>query len=448
MGCTASSHIAVVTGGANFAASYNFNSIGVAELLIDRAGGHVTTLAASLLDCSAFVGCIIGMLTFGYLGDRFGRRRAMALTLAISTLGAAMSGLTAGVDGSNIEASIIAWRVMLGIGLGGAYPLSATLAYESVSDEDAYRASSADRQKSAELKVAYANFWQCVAVEALYCITLVVLALPGSYTVDWRLVLALGAVPCLVSAASLWAIGLVESAEFSAVTQTHGAALLSPGDFLARVRRDGHLTSLVAASMCWALYNMVAYGFLVYAPEILETVLGNLSVWQNLRVDAGATVFQFVGGVVSLPLMERVGSRLALALGGAVMSFASLLIGVACFGSCSSAPVAIGLMCFARFGMQLPGVPVFTLPNVLFPTEIRASCHGVAAAVGKVGAAVGTYAFPILIDALGVGPVFLIAGVLCVGLVAVALVFVPPAEQSLSKEKDELSTSLLPSRTK
>ena len=153
------------------------------------------------------------------------------------------------------------------------------------------------------------------------------------------------------------------------------------------------------------------------SPEILETVLGNLSVWQNLRVDAGATVFQFVGGVVSLPLMERVGSRLALALGGAVMSFASLLIGVACFGSCSSAPVAIGLMCFARFGMQLPGVPVFTLPNVLFPTEIRASCHGVAAAVGKVGAAVGTYAFPILIDALGVGPVFLIAAVLCFALV-------------------------------
>ena len=69
-------------------------------------------------------------------------------------------------------------------------------------------------------------------------------------------------------------------------------------------------------------------------------------------------------------------------------------------------------------------------------------------AVGKVGAAIGTYAFPILIDMLGVGPVFLIAGVLCVGLVAVALVFVPPAEQSLSKEKDELNTSLLPPRTK
>ena len=105
-------------------------------------------------------------------------------------------------------------------------------------------------------------------------------------------------------------------------------------------------------------------------------------------------------------------------------------------------------MCFARFGMQLPGVPVFTLPNVLFPTEIRASCHGVAAAVGKVGAAVGTYAFPILIDALGVGPVFLIAAVLCFALVAVALVFVPPADQALSKDKDELRTSLLPPRSK
>ena len=94
---------------------------------------------------------------------------------------------------------------------------------------------------------------------------------------------------------------------------------------------------------------------------------------------------------------------------------------------------------------QLPGIPVFTLPNVLFPADIRAGCHGVAAAVGKVGAAIGTYMFPIMIAQIGVGPVFLIAGGFCILLLFISLAFVPPSTsgEEVIANRGEQNTALL-----
>ena len=497
MGIGASTHISVVAGASNFGASYNFNDIGVAELLIDAAGGHVTTYSASMLDCTVFSGCIVGMLSFGHLGDRFGRRHAMAMALGIAVLGSLMSGLSAG----EIEKSLIVWRVVLGLGIGGVYPLSAALAYEAAPDaEDEVKDSAASSDgRNPELQVARANFWQCISQTILYCFALVLLAMPVSYAAVWRLLLAAGAAPFALAAGSLAAGGLQsESTDFRSAARTRGT-VVSADDFRARVVAGGHVCSLVPASACWALYNFVAFGFSVYAPEILDAVLGGLSLRQNLQLNAAASLFTVIGGFTSLLLVRAHGSRLAVAGGAAVMGVSSALVGVACFDTCASTVLVLSLMSFARFGcalrlivracvcgavrcgavavrraalccaalrcaavhasafpvtpcrplvsrrFQLPGIPVFTLPNVLFPADIRAGCHGVAAAVGKVGAAIGTYMFPIMIAQIGVGPVFLIAGGFCILLLFISLAFVPPSTsgEEVIANRGEQNTALL-----
>ena len=351
MGIGASTHIAVVAGASNFGASYNFNDIGVAELLIDAAGGHVTTYSASMLDCTVFSGCIVGMLSFGHLGDRFGRRHAMAMTLGIAVLGSLMSGLSAG----EIEKSLIVWRVVLGLGIGGVYPLSAALAYEAVPDaEDEVKDSAASSDgRSPELQVARANFWQCISQTVLYCFALVLLAMPVSDAAVWRLLLAAGAAPFALAAGSLAAGGLQsESTDFRSAARTRGT-VVSADDFRARVVAGGHVCSLVAASACWALYNFVAFGFSVYAPEILDAVLGGLSLRQNLQLNAAASLFTVIGGFTSLLLVRAHGSRLAVAGGAAVMGVSSALVGVACFDTCASTVLVLSLMSFARFGCAL-----------------------------------------------------------------------------------------------
>jgi PHS family inorganic phosphate transporter-like MFS transporter len=41
----------------------------------------------------------------------------------------------------------------------------------------------------------------------------------------------------------------------------------------------------------------------------------------------------------------------------------------------------------------------FVIPAEAFPTRARATCHGISAASGKAGAAIGSAVFPIILNA-------------------------------------------------
>jgi MFS family permease len=49
---------------------------------------------------------------------------------------------------------------------------------------------------------------------------------------------------------------------------------------------------------------------------------------------------------------------------------------------------------FSNFG---PNTTSFVIPGEIFPPEVRATCHGISAASGKLGAAAGAYLFPLLL---------------------------------------------------
>jgi hypothetical protein len=48
---------------------------------------------------------------------------------------------------------------------------------------------------------------------------------------------------------------------------------------------------------------------------------------------------------------------------------------------------------FTEFG---PNMTTFVLPGELFPTQARATGHGISAGVGKLGAFIGVFLFPVL----------------------------------------------------
>ena len=65
-----------------------------------------------------------------------------------------------------------------------------------------------------------------------------------------------------------------------------------------------------------------------------------------------------------------------------------------------------------------PNTTTFVIPSELFPTSIRASAHGISAAAGKVGAALGTALMPAILSASSLPVVmFASAAVAAVGLV-------------------------------
>ena len=76
------------------------------------------------------MGAIVGQLTMGYAGDVLGRNRALTLTLTIATISAMLSATASRGSATTIYSLICVFRFMLGVGVGGVYPLSATKAAE------------------------------------------------------------------------------------------------------------------------------------------------------------------------------------------------------------------------------------------------------------------------------------------------------------------------------
>jgi len=87
-------------------------------------------------------------------------------------------------------------------------------------------------------------------------------------------------------------------------------------------------------------------------------------------------------------------------------------------------------------------VTTFVLPGELFPVSVRATGHGISAGIGKFGAFVGVFLFPVLQDSFGLrGTLLLTAGVSVLGAL-LTLVLPEPAGRSL----DEISGDHEPDR--
>jgi hypothetical protein len=94
--------------------------------------------------------------------------------------------------------------------------------------------------------------------------------------------------------------------------------------------------------------------------------------------------------------------------------------------------VLFGATCFfAEFG---PDTTAFVYPAEIFPVRVRTTSYGIAAAAGKIGAFIGTYALTALLPAIGLSRTSaLVAGVAVLGLLATLTLLPEPKGQSLEK---------------
>ncbi|RPA82465.1 MFS general substrate transporter [Ascobolus immersus RN42] len=85
-----------------------------------------------LLKCATLVGTMVGQVTFGILGDFWGRRKMYGVELLViifATLGVAQCSPGVGHSMSLIG-WLFFWRLLMGVGIGADYPLSAAITAE------------------------------------------------------------------------------------------------------------------------------------------------------------------------------------------------------------------------------------------------------------------------------------------------------------------------------
>lgn len=426
---------------ANVGAAVNFSSIEIAILLM-RHGQDVwekTSWTMSVVDSLVFVGCIFGMLSFGWIGDVMGRLAGLRLTMIVAVVGI-LASLAPLESPGQMKATLMCSRFVVGVGCGGCYPLSAALAYEREKDP-----------KLAELSVAVANFGQPVGNVALYVVALALFATPGLGKPVWRVVLLFGALPFV--AAILLTLSLTEDAGGSDRRQPAALFCAKENEFpstkatttptvattesLAQCffKQPSLRTALAGACLTWFAYNTYTFGIVTFYPQLSAAILGDntLAVLASNLAAGSAAV---LAAALSLAHIKRSGARSSVISSTAISAvYAALLCTF--YSIDANRRVFLWLFILLRGLIQWPGIGVFAIPNTFFPRSVRSRTHGIASAVGKLGAILGSASYPYILNSGGgFFPVLALTSVACAATSLVCATLTPARSSDLSNSKE------------
>ncbi|KAG1747157.1 major facilitator superfamily domain-containing protein [Suillus paluster] len=406
-------------GTALFSDGYANNVIGAVNTLLKRIyTTGITTNYSTTLSSVAFAGTVVGMLTFGYLSDKVGRKFA------------ASSGANHSLDG--MLAMLIACRFLLGIGVGAEYPCGSVSASEQ-SEEDGIAKNTHHR-------------WLVLATNTMIDVGFVVGAFvplvlfwifgDNHLRAVWRLSLGLGVIPA--AAVFIWRLRMEEPTRYKRDSMKN--VRIPYGLVLKRYWRG-----LLGVSLAWFIYDFITYPFGLYSSTITNTVTGGNS---SLSVVFGWSVvinlFYIPGTVLGAFFVDYMGPKTTMItglIGQAIIGF--IMSGLYTQLSSHVAAFAVVYGIFLSFGEFGPGNCVGVLAAKSGPTAVRGQYYGFAAAVGKVGAFVGTWVFPVIVDDFGgsssdkgnTGPFWIGSGLAILSAIIVFFL-VKPLDPDGIKEED------------
>ncbi|KAG1296093.1 hypothetical protein G6F66_003763 [Rhizopus arrhizus] len=365
----------------------------------------------SRLSYSMFVGAIVGQLGFGLVIDRIGRKIGLVLTTFLVIFGAALSSASSGKDATGLLWMMIISRGILGVGVGGEYPCSSVSAGESA-DEVA-------PGKRGTLFVLVTNF----VIDAGYVLSAIVPVILLAIFKDnlepvWRLCLGLGVVPPL--SVLYFRLKMADSERY------RQSAMKKRVPYWLIIKR--YWFRLLVASGLWFIYDFISYPSGVFSSVIIDSVASGESTIEVVSWNILLYAFYLPGAILGAFSVDKIGRRKTLAIGLLAQGLVGMILGgVYELISKNCLPMFIimyGLyLALGEFG---PGDTMGLNATELFPTAVRGTCYGMAAAVGKVGATVGTLAFVPMQDAMGGyrGP-FLVGSGIAIAASILAWFFVP-----------------------
>ena len=427
---------AVVASGVGFFTdAYDLFVIGIASALISKdwnlSSGHLALLNSTMLGAA-----FLGALVFGRYADKVGRKRVYWLVAVIMIVGALGSAF------SQSFWMLITFRFVLGFGVGGDYPVSAVMVSEYANRKDRGRL------------VGMVFGTQALGLIIGPLIALTLLGSGASDDIVWRVLLGLGALPA--AAVMYLRCRMPESPRYQTRVQNRGAHSPSAAALKASAvpqvgaeRAAGlrafltnrrWLVMLAGTAGCWFLLDYAYYGNTISTPQILGLISPHATTMTKITLQLVIFLVAAVPGyILAIARLDRIGHRKLQLIGFAMMGLCFLVIGAVPGMTTTVAPFLLvyGISYFfTEFG---PNMTTFVLPSELYPVTMRTTGHGISAGVGKLGAFIGVFVFPLLQSSLGLrGTLLLTAGASVIGL-ALTLVLPEPAGRSL----DEIAAGTL-----
>ncbi len=372
-------------------------SVSVAGPGIIRTLGLPLSRLGPIISAS-LLGSMIGALTFGNLGDRFGRKQMLSLTTLIFGLFTLASAYCTSFP----ELMIV--RLIAGLGLGGATPCFIAIVSEYVPPERRARTTSA--------------IWTAFPVGNVVG-TFFSFFLLSRYS--WASIFIVGGVlPLVVFVALL--VGLPSSSPLPAASRVGALGAAAGNGQVGRARfgalfADGAGASTVLLWIAFLLvWGMVAAVFFL-APALM------LANGIPLKFGALALAVGGLGSLIGSPLagflIERFGT-------GPVMATTLVLsaLGTATVGydavSVRSMTAALAFLGVFLSGMGISGM--LAVAAVTYPAAVRSTGVGAAVAVGRLGQVIMPLVLTLVLAGVPAPPRYLlIAPLLLVGAVVVVL---------------------------
>ena len=383
----------------------------IAEPLL-RSDFTITPTLIGLIGLALVLGAVAGAALGGMAADRFGRKRVFLLDMSIVAVGALLCTL------ASTPVMIAAGQFIIGFGIGVDFPTSGSYVSEIL-------------PKAARSRMT-------VATISLQSVGMVAAALTGMAVLhahpanaDWRLLLGSGAVLALVIVVGRlafpesprWladksrmreALGVLSTLagrpvagriESAAEAEPAGRATSAGSGGLAILFSPEYRTRTLLVSLPWLFMDVATYGVGLFTPVILVATISNPPArarWPLFsptpREAESAMCFSCSA---SWPLFGpcRVSAGFPMQVAGfAGMGLGMLLLMLATLaadGPEIHLALVIGGFVLFNFAMNIgPNATTFTLAPHLFPTGIRASASGFAAASAKVGATFGPSIVP------------------------------------------------------
>ncbi|EKM60154.1 uncharacterized protein PHACADRAFT_87072 [Phanerochaete carnosa HHB-10118-sp] len=437
--------ILVVTGIGFFTDSYDIFAINIAATMIGYVYGKGQQLSTNQdlgVKVATPAGTIFGQLIFGWLADYVGRKRMYGVELMIIIIGTFGQALAGEAHAVNIIATIVLWRFVMGVGIGGDYPLSTVIPSEFASVKS--RGALITAVGAAQGWGAFTGALVGLIITAAYKDSLLRDNPDNLVTPDamWRLLIGLGCVPGAV--ALYFRLTIPETPRFTmdiernvmqaaddvehflkngtfvvdpdAIVQRVAAPRASRRDFRRYFSRWKNMKILIGTCWSWFAIDISFYGLGLNTAIILDAIgfgspspdlTGTAAVYENLRnICIGNLILtvagQIPGAYVCVFTIDRWGRKPIQAMGFAVLAVLFVIMGFA-YDRLTASPagtrffVFLYCMCnfFSNFG---PNSTVSVTPGEAFPTRYRATAHGISAASGKVGAVISQVGFARLKD--------------------------------------------------
>jgi MFS family permease len=438
--------IMFISGMGFFTDAYDLFIIGVVMTLL-KPLWHVQPLEESLVESTALLAAALGALLFGRVADMLGRKRIYGFEVLVLAAGALASACAPNI------LWLIGLRFILGIGIGGDYPVSATIMSEY----------SGKGHRGLMVTLVFAMQAAGLIVGPLFAAAL--LSTHLSHDMIWRILIAFGAVPALAvfwqrrklkeTPRFLQANGFEEDKSGKIVRidkgsdkgANKGADKGSVGQeqsvsfwdgFHRLVANEKLLLRLIGASGAWFLMDAAYYGNTVSSPMVLSALQGEHSLLQKTLTQLGIfVVFAAPGYAVAALTMDRLGRKTIQCLGFAMMAITFGLLAVIPGIEKMVIPFVLiyGIsFFFTEFG---PNATTFIYPSEIFPVRVRTTAHGIAAALGKLGGFFGVFLFPYLMHWRGLAAAEAAAAITSVAGLLLTIFMLP---ETKGKSLEELST--------